>query len=131
VLEPPDTLDLSSGVNVPTAAAKPAKKSRLPALSGLRAFAALNIVFYHFSNPKWFGPFAPIVDNGYTSVSFFLLMSGFILAYNYSDRAQSGHLNTGHFWIARFSCCCRPGFQSWQPSGIRRHGRCARKLFSI
>jgi peptidoglycan/LPS O-acetylase OafA/YrhL len=103
VLELPDTLDLSAGVNVPTAAAKPPKKSRLPALSGLRAFAALNIVFYHFSNPKWFGPFAPIVDNGYTSVSFFLLMSGFILAYNYSDRAQSGHLNTGHFWIARFS----------------------------
>jgi peptidoglycan/LPS O-acetylase OafA/YrhL len=103
VLEPPDTLDLSAGINVPTAAAKPAKKSRLPALSGLRAFAALNIVFYHFSNPKWFGPFAPIVDNGYTSVSFFLLMSGFILAYNYSDRAQSGHLNTGHFWVARFS----------------------------
>lgn len=75
----------------------------LPALSGLRAFAALNIVFYHFSNPKWFGPFAPIVDNGYTSVSFFLLMSGFILAYNYSDRAQHGQLNAGHFWTARFS----------------------------
>ena len=75
----------------------------LPALSGLRAFAALNIVFYHFSNPKWFGPFAPIVDNGYTSVSFFLLMSGFILAYNYSDRAQRGQLNATKFWTARFS----------------------------
>ncbi len=82
---------------------KPTSKNRLPALSGLRAFAALNIVFYHFSNPKWFGPFAPIVDNGYTSVSFFLLMSGFILAYNYSDRAQQGHLNATHFWIARLS----------------------------
>ncbi|WP_158750171.1 acyltransferase [Acidobacterium sp. S8] len=88
-----------------TSADKPqiVKKSRLPALSGLRAFAALNIVFYHFSNPKWFGPFAPIVDNGYTSVSFFLLMSGFILAYNYSDRAQRGQLSAGHFWVARLS----------------------------
>jgi peptidoglycan/LPS O-acetylase OafA/YrhL len=103
VLEPPDTPNPSSGADLPAQAAKPAKKPKLPALSGLRAFAALNIVFYHFSNPKWFGPFAPIVDNGYTSVSFFLLMSGFILAYNYSDRAQSGHLNIGHFWIARFS----------------------------
>jgi peptidoglycan/LPS O-acetylase OafA/YrhL len=100
VLElPAETLPPSAEKQV----TKPAKKPQLPALSGLRAFAALNIVFYHFSNPKWFGPFAPIVDNGYTSVSFFLLMSGFILAYNYSDRAQSGKLKVSHFWTARFS----------------------------
>jgi peptidoglycan/LPS O-acetylase OafA/YrhL len=43
------------------------------------------------------------VDNGYTSVSFFLLMSGFILAYNYADRAAAGELKTGRFWQARFS----------------------------
>jgi peptidoglycan/LPS O-acetylase OafA/YrhL len=79
------------------------KKERLPALTGLRAFAALNIVFFHFSNPKWFGPFAPIVDNGYTSVSFFLLLSGFVLAYNYSDKAQNGQLSTKSFWVARLS----------------------------
>jgi peptidoglycan/LPS O-acetylase OafA/YrhL len=79
------------------------KKETLPALTGLRCFAALNIVFFHFSNPKWFGPFAPIVDNGYTSVSFFLLMSGYILAYNYSERANKGQLKTRDFWIARFS----------------------------
>lgn len=75
----------------------------MPALTGLRAFAALNIVFFHFSNPKWFGPFAPIVDNGYTSVSFFLLLSGFVLAYNYSDRAQRGQLSRRNFWVARVS----------------------------
>lgn len=79
------------------------KKEILPALTGLRCFAALNIVFFHFSNPKWFGPFAPIINNGYTSVSFFLLMSGYILAYNYSDRAHNGQLKTRNFWIARFS----------------------------
>jgi len=79
------------------------KKEILPALTGLRCFAALNIVFFHFSNPKWFGPLAPVVDNGYTSVSFFLLMSGYILAYNYSDRAQRGQLKSRNFWIARFS----------------------------
>jgi peptidoglycan/LPS O-acetylase OafA/YrhL len=85
--------------------AKPvkAKKERLPALSGLRILAALNIVFFHFSNPKWFGPFAPIVANGYTSVSFFLMMSGFILAYNYEERARAGKLKAKNFWIARFS----------------------------
>ena len=80
-----------------------ARKEQLPALSGLRAFAAMNIVFYHFGNPKWFGPFAPIVNNGYTSVSFFLLLSGFVLAYNYSDRARKGQLKAKNFWIARIS----------------------------
>ncbi len=78
-------------------------RSRLPALTGLRAFAACNIVFFHFSNPKWFGPLAPIVDNGYTSVSFFLLLSGFILSYNYSERARRGELVHWRFWVARFS----------------------------
>jgi peptidoglycan/LPS O-acetylase OafA/YrhL len=79
------------------------KKELLPALTGLRAFAALNIVFFHFGNPKWFGPLAPIVDNGFTSVSFFLLLSGFVLAYNYSDKAQKGQLSTRNFWVARVS----------------------------
>ncbi|MGA7523516.1 MAG: acyltransferase [Acidobacteriaceae bacterium] len=80
-----------------------AKKEHLPALSGLRAFSAMNIVFYHFCNPKWFGPLSPIVESGYTSVSFFLLLSGFVLAYNYSDRAQKGQLKAKNFWIARIS----------------------------
>ena len=88
---------------VPRPQVSRAKKPNLPALTGLRCFAALNIVFFHFSNPQWFGPFAPIVDNGYTSVSFFLLMSGYILAYNYADRAAAGELSTRNFWIARLS----------------------------
>lgn len=79
------------------------RKSRLPALSGLRIFAALNLVFFHFGNPKDFGWLAPVVDNGYTSVSFFLLLSGFILAYNYSDRAARGEMRVRDFWLARFS----------------------------
>ncbi len=80
-----------------------ASRSRLPALTGLRAFAACNIVFFHFSDPQWFGPFAPIVGNGYTAVSFFLLLSGFILSYNYSARAARGELVHWRFWVARLS----------------------------
>ncbi|MGA7887744.1 MAG: acyltransferase [Acidobacteriaceae bacterium] len=96
-----------SGNGRDDAAPKPAlvrkRKDNLPALSGLRAFSAMNIVFYHFCNPAWFGPLSPVVNNGYTSVSFFLLLSGFVLAYNYSDRAQKGQLKTRDFWIARVS----------------------------
>ena len=79
------------------------RPARLDALTGLRCFAALNIVFFHYSNPKWFGPFAPIIDAGYASVSFFILLSGFVLAYNYSGKARAGKLDKRRFWEARFT----------------------------
>jgi peptidoglycan/LPS O-acetylase OafA/YrhL len=79
------------------------KPDRLNALTGLRTFAAINIVFFHFSNPDWFGIFAPIVNAGYASVSFFILLSGYVLAYNYAGRARAGKLDTVRFWKARFT----------------------------
>ncbi len=79
------------------------KPARLNALTGLRCFAALNIVFFHFSNPQWFGPLAPVVNAGYASVSFFILLSGFVLAYNYAGKAREGKLNKVRFWEARFT----------------------------
>jgi peptidoglycan/LPS O-acetylase OafA/YrhL len=79
------------------------KPARLDALTGLRCFAALNIVFFHFSNPEWFGIFAPIVNAGYASVSFFILLSGFVLAYNYAGKARTGELDRVRFWEARFT----------------------------
>lgn len=75
----------------------------LPAITGLRAFTATNIVFFHFWNPAWFGPLAPMMDNGYVGVNFFFVLSGFILAYNYVDRHQAGRFNTRQFWQSRFS----------------------------
>ena len=86
--------------------AQPVSASRrtpLPALTGIRCFAALNLVFFHFSDPHSFGPLYPVVNGGYISVSFFLLLSGFILTYNYADRAQRGALTARSFWSARFS----------------------------
>jgi peptidoglycan/LPS O-acetylase OafA/YrhL len=79
------------------------KPARLDALTGLRCFAALNIVFFHFGNPDWFGPFAPVVNAGYLSVSFFIMLSGFVLAYNYAGRAREGKLDKVRFWKARFT----------------------------
>ena len=79
------------------------RPARLDALTGLRCFAALNIVFFHFSNPQWFGIFAPIVNAGYASVSFFILLSGFVLAYNYVSKARTGELDKVRFWEARFT----------------------------
>lgn len=80
-----------------------AKPARLNALTGLRCFAALNIVFFHFGNPADFGPLAPVVNAGYLSVSFFIMLSGFVLAYNYAGRAREGKLGKVRFWKARFT----------------------------
>jgi peptidoglycan/LPS O-acetylase OafA/YrhL len=79
------------------------KPARLNGLTGLRTFAAINIVLFHFSNPNWFGPLAPVVNAGYASVSFFILLSGFVLAFNYADRAREGELDKRRFWEARFT----------------------------
>jgi peptidoglycan/LPS O-acetylase OafA/YrhL len=81
----------------------PRKPAPLKALTGLRCFAALNIVFFHFSNPQWFGFLAPVVNAGFISVSYFILLSGFVLGYNYNARAEKGELDRVRFWKARFT----------------------------
>jgi peptidoglycan/LPS O-acetylase OafA/YrhL len=79
------------------------KPAPLKALTGLRCFAAINIVLFHFSDPKWFGFLAPVVNAGFISVSYFILLSGFVLAYNYAERARNGELDRRRFWEARFT----------------------------
>jgi peptidoglycan/LPS O-acetylase OafA/YrhL len=79
------------------------KPARLNALTGLRTFAAINIVLFHFSDPKKFGFLAPVINAGYASVSFFILLSGYVLAYNYAERARAGELDRVKFWKARFT----------------------------
>jgi peptidoglycan/LPS O-acetylase OafA/YrhL len=97
------------------------KPAPLKALTGLRCFAAVNIVLFHFSNPQWFNfniripaPFmggsihipvllAPVVNAGFISVSYFILLSGFVLGYNYNERARKGELDRKRFWEARFT----------------------------
>ena len=77
------------------------RRPQLPALTGIRAFVSLDIVFFHFSNPRWFGPLAPLVDSGFIGVSFFFVLSGFILSYNYCDRPQK--MKARQFWLTRFA----------------------------
>ena len=69
----------------------------------MRCFAAVNIVLFHFSNPDWFGFLAPVVNAGYASVSYFILLSGFVMAYNYSARSRAGQLDVGRYYKARFT----------------------------
>lgn len=74
------------------------QRSALTSLTGIRFFAAIHVVFFHYA------PGVPhylrnIVENGYLAVGLFFLLSGFILAYNYGDRET----DTRRFWLARFA----------------------------
>jgi len=76
------------------------RKPPLPALTGIRTLLAINIVLFHFTPPH-LGVLYHVVDSGYVFVGVFFLISGYILTYNYSDRAAT--LNKRSFWLARFS----------------------------
>jgi peptidoglycan/LPS O-acetylase OafA/YrhL len=74
----------------------------LPALTAIRFLAALHVVLFHESH--WAGhiPFfllaARVVKSGYTAVTLFFVLSGFILAYNY-EQVRSRK----EFWVSRFA----------------------------
>jgi peptidoglycan/LPS O-acetylase OafA/YrhL len=91
----------------PANAARPSRRSSLPALTGIRFIAAMYVVFFHFgaSFAQRHGAPGPIfhfLDNGWTAVTLFFILSGFILSYTYSGQVQ-GRANRGRFWQARFA----------------------------
>lgn len=79
----------------------------LPALTGVRFFAAFYVVMGHATT--WFenrmplpGPLKIFLANNYLAVCLFFLLSGFILAYTYSGYF-SGFQSCARFWEARFA----------------------------
>ena len=83
------------------------RRPPLPALTGLRTLLALTILMFHFTpgGLRWQKHPAvtlyPVIEIGYVFVSFFFLISGFILSYNYAHRP--GGVRKTDFWMARFS----------------------------
>ena len=83
------------------------RRPPLPALTGLRTLLALTILMFHFTpaglasvrHPSL--TLYPLIDIGYVFVSFFFLISGFILSYNYAHRPEG--VCTADFWMARLS----------------------------
>jgi len=79
----------------------------LPALTGIRFFAAFYVVLFHglpwalqrYDLPQ---PVQTFFSNGYLAVSLFFLLSGFILAYTYEGQI-AGKVQRLHFWQARFA----------------------------
>ena len=85
------------------ASAQPLARPEIPALTSLRFFAALWVVLFHIREiGLWKGGIAPYVATiklGYLGVSFFFVLSGFILVYVYVGR----EIPKGRFWQARFA----------------------------
>ncbi len=70
----------------------------LRALTGIRFFAAIHVVFFHYA--PWLPPLVRnVAANGYMAVGLFFILSGFVLAYNYAGRP----MNTRRFLGARFA----------------------------
>jgi peptidoglycan/LPS O-acetylase OafA/YrhL len=83
------------------------QKPPLEALTGLRFLAALAVFNLHFLHlGDWFGgvpaSITSIVNAGDKGVTLFFMLSGFILAFAYSDIARDGQSRI-KFWINRFA----------------------------
>lgn len=80
------------------------RPANLKALTSIRFFAAMHVALYHLVRPftRW-GIFTGFFENGYIGVSFFFLISGFILTYSHAAEYESGRGNAKKFWVARFA----------------------------
>ena len=84
----------------------PSAAPRLDQLTALRFFAALAVLFSHLwilqEPPNLLRPLARTVfHEGYAGVSFFFMLSGFILSYNYQARLASGAISQARYLILR------------------------------
>lgn len=76
------------------------RKPPLPGLTGIRTFLAVGILFFHYTPPHA-TYIRPIIEAGFTYIGCFLLISGFVLSYNYAHRSDT--LEPGRFYAARAS----------------------------
>ncbi|RKG98744.1 acyltransferase [Corallococcus sp. CA053C] len=83
-------------------------RQHLDALTGLRFLAAAHVVAYHVYHLVFTATEAPpglhgLIGSGYVGVSFFFVLSGFILGYNYLERPPDTREARTAFWVARFA----------------------------
>jgi peptidoglycan/LPS O-acetylase OafA/YrhL len=99
------------------------RSGAIPALTGLRFAAALMVFFSHYNIPGLDGWALRVQGAGYSGVTFFFVLSGFIITYNYLEKFESNALrNTFQYIVSRFAriyplyalCIIYP----WMNSGV-------------
>lgn len=78
---------------------------KLDQLTFTRYIAALTVVFFHFGQqafPATHAWWHPVVTAGPIAVSFFFVLSGFIMAVAYYQ-PERPRINKGKYWLARFA----------------------------
>ncbi len=77
----------------------------IKALTSVRFFAALWVALFHMLRPaSALGAiFAPTISAGYAGVSFFFILSGFILTYSHAQEYEEGKGRAPKFWVARLA----------------------------
>ena len=81
------------------------ERPKLDTLTSLRFFAASMVFLFHYARgfadaPDWF---MSLTSHGFAAVTFFFVLSGFILAYSYLDDEKPDHFKGTRqaFWISR------------------------------
>ncbi len=88
----------------PVPAGGVSRQPNLKALTSIRFFAAMHVALYHLVRPfSLWGPLENVVSVGYIGVSFFFVLSGFILTYSHAGEYERGRGSPTKFWVARFA----------------------------
>jgi peptidoglycan/LPS O-acetylase OafA/YrhL len=76
----------------------------IPALTGIRFFAAFAVVLFHYQRLiPYPAPVQALIERGQASVGLFFILSGFILVYNYYDWFRADTTRYWEYVRARFA----------------------------
>ena len=81
-----------------------ATQAKIPALTGLRAIAALWVLMLHFGegvSASWPPAVRSVLSTGFIGVDLFFVLSGFILAWTYLRADGTLSVSPSEFWTAR------------------------------
>jgi len=96
----------TAGSASPAARARSQAAAEMTALTGVRFFAAIFVVLYHYERltlahaPRFV---QNIGGTGYIAVGFFFMLSGFVLAYSNLSHSGALRCTTASFWAARMA----------------------------
>lgn len=78
-------------------------RARIEQLTGLRFFAAVLVFAVHFRWDTSPEPLTAIAAEGYVGVTFFFILSGFVLTHSYAARVREGRISFRRYFLLRLA----------------------------